>query len=362
MQSVFKLLETLAGKVEKRRKQVHASVKDALSKFRFTLKSVIFTIVSVIIITLIFLNFSQLQKILALLSEANWFFIALALLSQTMTYVCAASIYRSALKIMGAVVDTLHLFKIAIVMLFLNQALPSMGTSGNAFLFSSLNKRGISSGKSTLAVLLALFCYIAGVILMVTIAFMYLIIVSSLTRRTVTGLIAFLGFIIFVVFVVFFILGNRSRMLSILLFFRKWVKKLLRKDISDMEMLTFVEDLYAGFKILKKKPSFFLKPFFFQALLFGFDGLTIYLLFRAFGFVPEAGVVLVGYAIATLFYIISFTPGGLGTFEASMVLAFTQLAVPLEIALVVTLLFRGIAFWLPLPFGLYLFRKLSVGK
>jgi uncharacterized protein (TIRG00374 family) len=360
MRKVIQHLDVLAQKIEKRR--IKLRVKERLPRFKFTRKSVFFTFVAVTIVYLIFLKFSEIQNILLLLTEANPIFILLAVTSQTFTYFCAARIYKNALKLMGAVVPTIDLFKIAIVMLFLNQALPSMGTSGNAFLFSSLNKRGVSSGKSTLAVLLALLCYIAGVVLMVVIAFLYLIIFSSISEQAVTGVLIFLGVVVLISFIMFFILTNTSRMLSVLLFFRKIYEKLTKQKVSIQAVTNFVDDLYASFAIIKERPSVFFQPYVYQIILFSFDCLTIYLLFRAFGFTPAIGVVLVGYAIATLFYVISFTPGGLGTFEASMVLGFTQLAVPLEIALIVTLLFRGLAFWLPMPVGLYLFRKLSVWK
>lgn len=64
--------------------------------------------------------------------------------------------------------------------------------------------------------------------------------------------------------------------------------------------------------------------------------------------------------IATLLRAIGLLPGGLGTFEATSVLALKLVGVPLPVVLSSTLLFRGLSFWLPMIPGLWFSRRAPV--
>jgi uncharacterized protein (TIRG00374 family) len=74
-------------------------------------------------------------------------------------------------------------------------------------------------------------------------------------------------------------------------------------------------------------------------------------LFFAFHVRPEAGVLVTGYAIGVLFWLVSLTPQGIGIVEGVMALAYASLDVPAERATLIALAFRGLAFWLPMAAG-----------
>ena len=73
----------------------------------------------------------------------------------------------------------------------------------------------------------------------------------------------------------------------------------------------------------------------------------------------SAGTIIGGFAIAYLFLIVSPTPAGVGIIEGVMPLALSSLRVPWSEAVVVTLAYRGITFWLPLAVGAIAFRALQ---
>jgi len=56
---------------------------------------------------------------------------------------------------------------------------------------------------------------------------------------------------------------------------------------------------------------------------------------------------------------VSITPGALIFYEGGMTLFYTLLGIPAGGAFVVTMLYRALSFWLPMPVGLLLYRKLS---
>jgi len=85
---------------------------------------------------------------------------------------------------------------------------------------------------------------------------------------------------------------------------------------------------------------------------YGFDLLTMYLIFLAAGYRINLGILFAGYGLPYLLAKMAFiVPGGLGIVETSMVALFTSMAVPDDIAIVVILGYRLISFWIPIMVG-----------
>jgi uncharacterized protein (TIRG00374 family) len=82
-----------------------------------------------------------------------------------------------------------------------------------------------------------------------------------------------------------------------------------------------------------------------------FDYFALLAAVRAVGADPHPSLVLLAYTAAELLALVPFTPGGLGFVEAGLVGALTLAGVPSGDALAATLLYRIVAYWLPLPAG-----------
>jgi uncharacterized protein (TIRG00374 family) len=83
----------------------------------------------------------------------------------------------------------------------------------------------------------------------------------------------------------------------------------------------------------------------------GFDYLALLCALRAVGAAPRPSLVVLAYAAAELLALIPLTPGGLGFVEAGLVGTLTLAGVSAHDALTATLLYRLVAYWLPLPVG-----------
>ena len=83
----------------------------------------------------------------------------------------------------------------------------------------------------------------------------------------------------------------------------------------------------------------------------GFDYLALLAAIRAVGADPRPSLVLLAYVAAELLALIPITPGGLGFVEAGLVGALRVAGVPGGDALAATLLYRVVAYWLPLAAG-----------
>jgi uncharacterized protein (TIRG00374 family) len=82
-----------------------------------------------------------------------------------------------------------------------------------------------------------------------------------------------------------------------------------------------------------------------------FDYAALLCALRAVGAQPRPSLVLLAYVAASFLSLVPFTPGGLGFVEAGLVATLTLAGVSAAHALVATLLYRLVAFWLPIPVG-----------
>ena len=82
-----------------------------------------------------------------------------------------------------------------------------------------------------------------------------------------------------------------------------------------------------------------------------FDYIALLCALRAVGAQPRPSLVLLAYTAAALLALIPLTPGGLGFVEAGLVGTLTLAGVNPSNALVATLAYRLVAFWLPIPVG-----------
>jgi uncharacterized protein (TIRG00374 family) len=95
-----------------------------------------------------------------------------------------------------------------------------------------------------------------------------------------------------------------------------------------------------------------------------FDFGTLLACIRATGVKPNPSLVLLAYAVAGLLALIPITPGGLGIVEAGLSALLILAGVPGVDAVVATLAYRVISYWLPIlvgPFA-YLAFRLRYGK
>jgi hypothetical protein len=83
----------------------------------------------------------------------------------------------------------------------------------------------------------------------------------------------------------------------------------------------------------------------------GFDYLALVCCLAAVGARPHAALVLLAYITGALLALIPITPGGLGFVEAGLTGTLTAAGVGAQQALVSTLAYRLVSFWLPLPVG-----------
>lgn len=315
------------------------------------LRSLIFGILTIFVAITVFLKFSELKKIAALLTQANYFFLLAAFASQAIVYFFISKTYKTLIDgFSSAVVELKTLYKTAIVMLFLNQTVPSMGISAGTYLFSVLKRRGEKSGKSIFLAVFNLLVLYTAYLCSITLAVLYLLIKGSLTPLQLTATII-MGTATAVLLILLAILTKSANRIRRLL---KLISIFFPRGMLNADELS--TEIFAGKEQLARERSVFFKAVFFRITSFAFESATIYMIFLAFRLKPNFAAIAIAYLMANLFAIITFMPGGLGVFETTMILTLRGFHIPLEAALIATLMYRAFCFWLPIPLGLYLYR------
>ncbi|MFC4770304.1 YbhN family protein [Effusibacillus consociatus] len=78
----------------------------------------------------------------------------------------------------------------------------------------------------------------------------------------------------------------------------------------------------------------------------------LWVCFRAFDSTVSLPLILTGYSVTILISFLTFLPTTLGVFELTMVGTLSALGVATDLATAVTVLYRLVTYWSPIPFGL----------
>jgi uncharacterized protein (TIRG00374 family) len=94
--------------------------------------------------------------------------------------------------------------------------------------------------------------------------------------------------------------------------------------------------------------------FFLFTIYFLLDITMLYISFLAFGTSVPYALVIFGYLLSLLLSLLTLIPGQPGVTEASLVLIFSAFGIESHNAILATLLFRLVSYWIWVPIGIYL--------
>jgi uncharacterized protein (TIRG00374 family) len=130
--------------------------------------------------------------------------------------------------------------------------------------------------------------------------------------------------------------------------------------VSEAQLARFASDLAEGVSQMRQAGWRRLSiPVLYALLNETLHLLMFFLIALAFGQRLNFGVLVAAYSVSILFWVVSPTPGGLGFVEGTLIIVLTTLGVPSGRAMVTTLAYRGITFWLPFVLGFVALRWFS---
>ena len=328
------------------------------------MRKFIFSLILFLGAAFVYLSFSELESIVHTLQHGNFWFILLALFVQAGWFLVVGLIYQALYRTLG-MEDTVYKFSLlAASATFINIVTPSAGVGGVAVFISEARRNRQSVGKVTVASMLYLFLDYVAFLVVLALGLFILFRRNDLgpTELAASGVMfaiaAGLGTLLY--------LGSRSAdalgntLAWMARFINRIVKPFLHHDyLSEARAHEFAHEMASDLKSLPEKVHNLSTP-----LLYSFASKALLMcvllsIFIAFQVPFSAGTIIGGFAISYLFLIVSPTPSGVGIVEGIMPLALSSLRVPWSEAVIITLAYRGITFWLPLAFGAVAFRMLE---
>ncbi len=269
---------------------------------------------------------------LPLLKRANAPWLALAVLLQASTYLSQGEVWRSVGAAAGFRVPMARAYALSFSKLFIDQTIPSAGLSGTVFAAKALERRGLPRPAGAACVAVNLVSYYFAYALALASAALE---AASRGGRGVhflsaSGAFALLGVAVGAGFLLLSRRAKAGRPAP-----EAWPGRLagyVRQ--ADPRLL--------------RSPSLLARSAILQLAVILADAATLWALLRALGAHASPIVVFACFMLSSLFRSVAFSPGGLGAFEGSCVLALARAGVAVPAALSATLLFRVLSFWLPM--------------
>jgi uncharacterized protein (TIRG00374 family) len=331
----------------------------------FSPSKIFFYILSIGIFVFVAIYFTEIKKDVKLFEKINPLWLSLALLGQAATYLFGALVYRRLLSIFQIKIKRAiwKLVQVNIVTLFFNQTVPSAGISGNTYFFNFLSKKKVPINQSVSVISTELLTFYAAMeIIIVAILIIVLFFLKAPNLFIIIPGIGFLVYLVFGLAVEFLsrerLINKIYRKLNSLNIFRKLATRIKKSVPGNISF----SDVTSPLQFYRQNKMVIVQAVLLQLCIFSADGFTIFCLFKGLGVSDKLLTVPVAFVLTKIISLLPVSPGALILYEGSMVFFFSRLGVNVSAAIVVTLLYRALSFWLPIFIGLFLYRKLKSGK
>jgi uncharacterized protein (TIRG00374 family) len=312
----------------------------------------------------VYLSFGEIESIIETIQHGNLWFVLFAFLLQCAWFIVSGLTYLSLYRVLG-LDGTVYKFSLmSAAANFVNIIAPSAGMGGVAVFISDAYRNHHSPGKATVASMLNLFLDYIAFLVVLTLGLIILFRRNDLdpteiaASAVILAMAASLGILLYLGSRSATVLGNTLAKMA--RFINRIARPFIHRDyLSEERAHEFANDMSADLKSLPERPRSLIKPLFYA---FANKALLMSILmasFLSFNVPFTAGTIIGGFSIAYLFLIVSPTPSGIGIVEGVMPLALSSLRVPWSQAIIITLAYRGITFWVPLGVGAIAFRILN---
>jgi uncharacterized protein (TIRG00374 family) len=279
------------------------------------------------------------------LADLTWYWAALALVSETGSFVCLWELERIALHVKSW-------FAVACSQLAGNavgRILPGGAATASAFSVGMLRRAGVNVGDAAAALAATTSLQFGAALALPLLALPAILGGAPVDRSLATS--AYLGAAVLVLLVIGGVIAfafdrpleDFGRALQWVL--NRTVRR--RRPISDLPHRLLLQRNFVRNTLGRRWKAAILSA----AGTTGFDYLALLCALRAVGAQPRPSLVVLAYAGAKVLTLIPLTPGGLGFVEAGLVGTLTLAGVEAQDALLATLTYRLVSFWLPIPAG-----------
>jgi uncharacterized protein (TIRG00374 family) len=304
---------------------------------------------------------SDLAQLRATIRGLNPSLLLLPALATLGSYLAMARSYQGIAAAAGHPLSFGDMLRITVVANSANYLLATGGLSGFALRMYLFMRRGIPAGSAVLVSLVQTVLTNLTLLAFVGVGFVLLLTSHNLVGRELLAASALLGgFALVVIGATALLFGRRLRrrtLLTVTALVEGGLRRFLPgRTPQRLQLLRFQRNLSRGLDFLLARPREMMMPTAYILLDWILTLLVLSTAFIAIGHPVRASYVIAAFAIGMFFSIVSLVPGGLGILEGSMAATFVSLGVPLEHAVVATVIFRVAYYGLPLVASALLLR------
>jgi len=301
-------------------------------------------------------NFTEIEQITATLQRGDWRFILLSVLLVLLWLVNMAASYKTIFHVIGIEKTLGQLLILTAAATFINVIAPSGGVGGMSVFIADARQKGKTGARALVAgALFVIFDYL-GFFLLLSLGLIVLFRRNILGGTEIAASVILL--LMFTGMSLLLYLGFKSEqaLADALAWLARFGNRLLkplrrRKKFSEEGARSIAHDAVGGLNELRNRPLELIYPFLLaisnKLLLL----LILFLTFKAFQVPASIGTLIAGTSLSYLFLIVSPTPYGLGVVEGVLTLALRSMYIPVSDALVITIAYRGVIFWIPFLLG-----------
>jgi phosphatidylglycerol lysyltransferase len=325
----------------------------------------LFPLLALMAVWLVFARIAEIENLSRtfLLGDWRWLLVGLAL--QVLYYGGLAASYHAALTAVDVPGRLPNIFAVTLAGVYVNTVAPVGGAANAALFVDDAARRGHSRTRAAMGLLVQMVADYGAFCLLLVIGLGVLLQMGSLRWYEIVASLALLAYI-----------GGMTLALTLGLwrpdglhtFFLKiqritnrvggWFRHpgLLAEGWSERNAAEFIETSQR----LVARPGHLLGIVLISLAAHLVNLASLAAVFLAFHQPVSPPVLIAGYAMTMLFWIVSPTSNGVGIVEGLMPVLLVSVGVPAASAAIISLTYRGIGFWLPLLIGFVLLRRLRI--
>lgn len=320
------------------------------------MRKLIFPVLLFLAIGLVFISLSEIEQTVLVFARANLVLLAGAIILVFIYILIEAFNYRVLYLLLGIDEPYRRLLLLASASSFINVVAPSGGFGGIAVFVDDAGKRGYSRGLAAAAGALVLFMEYAGFSVVLALGMGVLFRRNDLNPGEITAALVMLVILVGLGFGIYLGAVSGERLGRSLQKIAHSLNRILwvftkKEYFSEIAAHTFGQEISEGLGLVRNQKKNLLIPFAISTIAKGIQALILTMVFMAFEVEFSVGTVVAGFSLAYLFLVVSPTPYGIGIVESIMPMALLSLNIPWSQAVITTLVYRGITFWIPLALG-----------
>lgn len=302
----------------------------------------------------VILDWRKVQKILG---ETDWRLVPVALLFTAASYTCLSFAFAVVNRVFGIRMSWRDLAEVGFVSTLLNHLLSAGGAAGYSVRFLLMGAQGTSTEDILAASFFAFYANSLGMLALLPGGLFYLFVNHPLSKGVAAGVGVGAVLLVAVFFLATALLFASSLRIRLLRALGRAARAVLRRDFGPA-LEGFDATMMRGVVAMRAHPVLLLLLIGLTVTDWGSSVAALWFCFDALGDPISLGVLLTGFALGVTAGVLSMVPGGFGIQESSMAGIYALLGIPLQKAVLASILFRVVYYLVPYLVSLVFYWRL----